>query len=191
MLVLFVQVVVMSYSQTFVTPKERLMSKSPSYVSRLYDHISFIADSSKSSETRDYYKNQTLELFIEQGNSFKENDIVNSGVKVDLISAYSKNAKSIPLKDYLDGLESHRYRKGNIAAVKIYVIDVGDLKKVDDDTYLCTWCYVLSFKGVRDSQPIYSDIARVKVNFYVSTYGEENIEDFLIKFGDMLVVENP
>lgn len=170
MLVLFVQVVVMSYSQTFETPKERLMPMSPSYVSRLYDKISFIADSSKSSEARDYYKNRTLEMFIEQGNPFKENDIVNSGVKVDVISAYRKNAKSIPLKDYLDGLESHIYRKGNISSVKIYIIDAGNLKKVDDDTYLCTSCYAMSLKEVRDSKSMYSDMARVKVNFYVQNY---------------------
>ena len=71
------------------------------------------------------------------------------------------------------------------------MIKIADLKKVDDNTYLCTSCYVMSIKRDSESKFIYSDMARVKVNFYVPYDGSENVEDFLIKLGDMSVVENP
>ncbi len=80
-------------------------------VAQMNDNISFMADKSKYVDTRKYYRQRALNLFIEKGEPFEEDGIHNSGVKIEISSIHRKKLVRRLMKDYLTGLINLRYSK--------------------------------------------------------------------------------
>lgn len=177
------------YAQSDAGITELMKQRAQQKVAQMNDNISFMADKSKSKDTRYYYRGKALNLFIEKGEPFEEEGIHNTGVKMETTSIYRKNPSRRLMKDYFTGLVNLRYSKVNIQSTKINEIQISDLQKVDDNKYVCTAYYEQVFVGYRDGKPIYKDRTRKKVKVYILSEETIDGEEFIVLLGDVTALE--
>ncbi len=178
-----------AYAQTDRGITELMKQRAQQKVAQMNDNISFMADKSKSLDTRNYYKKRALNLFIEKGEPFEEEGIHNTGVKMETTSIYRKKPSRRLMKDYFTGLVNLRYSKVDIQSTKVHEIEVSDLQKIDDNKYVCTAYFEQVFVGYRDGVPVYKDRTRKKVKVYI--LAEETIDgqEFIVLLGDVTALE--
>lgn len=61
-----------AFAQNDAGVSELMKQRAQQKVAQMNDNISFMADKSKSLDTRNYYKGRALNLFIEKGEPFEE-----------------------------------------------------------------------------------------------------------------------
>lgn len=133
-------------------PSELMKQRVQQKVAQLNDNISFMADKSKGTNTRNYYRKQALNLFIEKGEPYPENGITNTGVKMETTSLYRSKPSRKLMKDYFTGIINYQYSKVNIESTKVYEIEVSELQKIGENKYVCTACFEQVFSGYRDGK---------------------------------------
>lgn len=160
-------------------------------VAQMNDNISFMADKSKSLETRNYYREMALNLFIEKGEPFEDLDgIRNSGVKMETTSIYRKKPTRRLMKNYFTGLINLRYSKVDVQSTEAHNIKVGDLQKIDDDgNYVATAYFEQIFVAYMDGRIVYKDKTKKMVKVYV--FAEETIDgiEYIVRLGDVTAIE--
>lgn len=178
-----------AFAQSDAGISELMKQRAQQKVAQMNDNISFMADKSKSLDTRNYYKGRALNLFIEKGEPFEEEGIHNTGVKMETTSIYRKKPSRRLMKDYFTGLVNLRYSKVDIQSTKVHEIEVSDLQKIDENKYVCTAYFEQIFVGYRDGRPVYKDRTRKKVKVYI--LAEETIDgqEFIVLLGDVTALE--
>lgn len=160
-------------------------------VAQMNDNISFMADKSKDLDTRNYYREMALNLFIEKGEPFEDvGGIPNTGVKMETTSVYRKKPTRRLMKDYFTGLINLRYSKVDVQSTEARRIEVSDLQKIDDEgNYVATAYFEQIFVAYRDGRIVYKDKTRKKVKVYV--FAEETIDgtEFIVRLGDVTALE--
>lgn len=160
-------------------------------VAQMNDNISFMADKSKDLDTRNYYREMALNLFIEKGEPFEDvGGIPNTGVKMETTSVYRKKPTRRLMKDYFTGLINLRYSKVDVQSTEARCIEVSDLQKIDDEgNYVATAYFEQIFVAYRDGRIVYKDKTRKKVKVYV--FAEETIDrtEFIVRLGDVTALE--
>ena len=131
-------------------------------VKLMNDYVSFMADKSKSQETRYYYRKKALPLFIGKGYEYEENGVTKQGVMMQTTSVNRPGVvTNTLLRDYFSRLVNLRYSKVNITSTEIAGMKVSDLKKVDSSDnktlYMCTCQYVQYFRGEYGDGYVYAD----------------------------------
>ncbi len=121
------------------------------HVEIMNDYVSFMADKSKSQETRYYYRKKALPLFIGKGYEYEENGVTKRGVMMQTTSVNRPGVvTNTLLRDYFSRLVNLRYSKVNITSTEIAGMKVSDLKKVDSSDnktlYMCTCQYVQYYR---------------------------------------------
>lgn len=176
-------------AQTESQMNQLMKERGAQMVAQMNDNISFMADKSKSLDTRRYYKKKALKLFNGEGGPFEENGVMNTGVKMETTSKYRKKPVSKLMKDYFDGLINLRYSKVDIQSTKVNEIKVSDLQKVGENQYVCTAYFEQVFVGYRDGIPVYKDRTKKKVKVYITA--EETLDgtEFIVKLGDVKALE--
>ena len=120
------------------------------HVEIINDYVSFMADKSKSQETRYYYRKKALPLFIGNGYEYEENGVTKQGVMMQTTSVNRPGVTNTLLRDYFSRLVNLRYSKVNITSTEIAGMKVSDLKKVDSSDnktlYMCTCQYVVYYR---------------------------------------------
>ena len=186
---LFLMNGVTAFAQSDTGISELMKQRAQQKVAQMNDNISFMADKSKSLDTRNYYKRRALNLFIEKGEPYEEEGIPNTGVKMETTSIYRKKPSRRLMKDYFTGLVNLRYSKVDIQSTKVHEIEVSNLQIIDDNKYVCTAYFELVFVGYREGHPVYKDRTRKKVKVYI--LAEETIDgqDFIVLLGDVTALE--
>ena len=153
------------------------------------DYVTFMADKSKSLETRYYYRKKALSLFIGKGYEYEENGVTKQGVMMQTTSVNRPGVTNILLRDYFSRLVNLRYSKVNITSTAIAKIKVSDLKKVDSSDnktlYMCTCQYVQYFRGEYGDGYVYADKTTKRIVCYVEVEETEDGKEFMIKLGDV------
>ncbi len=170
-------------------PSELMKQRVQQKVAQLNDNISFMADKSKGTNTRNYYRKQALNLFIEKGEPYPENGITNTGVKMETTSLYRSKPSRKLMKDYFTGIINYQYSKVNIESTKVYEIEVSELQKIGENKYVCTACFEQVFSGYRDGKMVYSDRTRKKVKVYVFVDETVDRTEFIVMLGDVTALE--
>ncbi len=177
------------FAQTDAGISELMKQRIQQKVAQMNDNISFMADKSKDLNTRNYYKGRALSLFISKGEPFEVEGIQNSGVKMETTSIYRKKPSRRLMKDYFNGLINLRYSKVDIQSTKVHEIEVSQLQKIDDNTYVCTACFEQIFVGSRDGRPVYKDRTRKKVKVYILAEETLDRQEFMVLLGDVTALE--
>ena len=151
---LFLMIGVTAFAQSDASISELMKQRAQQKVAQMNDNISFMADKSKSLDTRNYYKRRALNLFIEKGEPYEEEGIHNTGVKMETTSIYRKKPSRRLMKDYFTGLVNLRYSKVDIQSTKVHEIEVSNLQKIDDNKYVCTAYFEQVFVGYREGHRI-------------------------------------
>lgn len=159
-------------------------------LSHLNDYMTFMADKSKSISTRANYREKALRLFIEDGEPFEEDGMLNSGVKMEITNIYRKKPVSRLVKDYFTGLINLRYPKVGIQSIQICYLKTSDIHKIDENKYVCTAIFKQITSRHNDGIPRYIEPTVKKITLYIST--EESIdgeEINCIKLGDVTAID--
>ena len=159
-------------------------------VKLMNDFVSFMADKSKSQETRYYYRKKALPLFIGEGYEYEENGVTKQGVMMQTTSVNRPGVvTNTLLRDYFSRLVNLRYSKVNITSTEIAGMKVSDLKKVDSSNnktlYMCTCQYVQYFRGEYGDGDVYADKTTKRIVCYVEVEKTEDGQEFMIKLGDV------
>lgn len=159
-------------------------------VKLMNDYVSFMADKSKSEETRYYYRKKALPLFIGKGYEYEENGVTKQGVMMQTTSANRPGVvTNTLLRDYFSRLVNLRYSKVNITSTEIAGMKVSDLKKVasSDNTtlYMCTCQYVQYFRGEYGDGRVYADKTTKRIACYVEEVITEDGLELMIMLGDV------
>lgn len=159
-------------------------------ITQLNDYISIMSDRTKSIETRNYYRDLALKLFIANGNAYETDGILDSGVKIEVLSIHKKNPVRRLLKDYFIGLVNFRYPKVNLQPIKVNGIEVIDYKKIDENNYeLSAYISQKSFVGMRDAKPMFTDGTRKKCKIHIHTENTGKDQEVIVLLGDVIALE--
>ncbi len=159
----------------------------PAKVALLHDYMSSMADKSKTPDSRKYYREKALELFVMQGEPYETEGMRHPGVKIVTVSTQPKKRTMRLVKDYFKMLEHLRYPQINIQTIDI--IELSDLKKIDNNIYVCTAYLATRFMGYHDGMPAYSDVTNRHLQIYISAEEEIDGHEFTVLFGDMTGTE--
>lgn len=158
-------------------------------INQLNDYISIMSDRTQPLDTRNYYKDIALGLFIANGDSYVEDSVLNTGAKIVVASGYKKNPVSRLLKDYFTGLVNLRYPKVNILPINVDEIEIIDYKMVDDSNYEVTAYYSQSFAGMRDGKPMFRDVTRKKCKIHILIESTCDGPHAIVLLGDINAIE--
>lgn len=169
---------------------EEKLFRAKERVKLMNDYVSFMADKSKSQETRYYYRKKALPLFIGKGYEYEENGVTKQGVMMQTTSVNRPGVvTNTLLRDYFSRLVNLRYSKVNITSTEIAEMKVSDLKKVDSSDnktlYMCTCQYVQYFRGEYGDGYVYADKTTKRIVCYVEVEETEDGQEFMIKLGDV------
>ena len=170
--------------------EELFLQRAKERVKLMNDFVSFMADKSKSQETRYYYRKKALPLFIGKGYEYEENGVTKQGVMMQTTSVNRPGVvTNTLLRDYFSRLVNLRYSKVNITSTEIAGMKVSDLKKVDSSNnktlYMCTCQYVQYFRGEYGDGYVYADKTTKRIVCYVEVEKTDDGQEFMIKLGDV------
>ena len=160
-------------------------------VGQMTDNISFMADKKKEYDTRMFYREVALNLFIGQGGPYQYMGEQRKGVIMETTSLYRSRPTRRLMRDYFEGLVNLKYSQVVIESTQTYDIEVSDLKKVPgkDNLYVCTACFEQLFMGYRDGRVVYGDRTRKEVTAYVRMDEVYNDYEFIVMLGDVTAKE--
>ncbi len=166
---------------------EMLKMRVQEMVAQMNDNISFMADKSKDYDTRMFFRQVALKLFIGEGGPFKYMGEERKGVIMETTSLYRSRPTRRLMKDYFEGLVNLKYSRVDIQSTQTYDIEVSDLKKVpgEENLYVCTACFEQLFMGYRDGRVIYGDRTRKEVVAYVRLDEVYDGYEFIVMLGDV------
>lgn len=158
-------------------------------VKQMCDYIEFMANPENGYDVRYRYKGKAVRLFVANCEPYEEEGIQRRGVEMEVTSTLRKKPRRRLMKDYFTGLMNMRYSKVQIESSDIHAIQLSELRKIDNNTFVCTAVFVQVFIGYRDGIPVYSDRTKKSVKCYV--YKEETIEgdEYIVKLGDTKALE--
>lgn len=168
---------------------DMLKRRAAQKVGQMCDYIELIANPENSVKARAYYRDNALNLFINGGEAYEENGRQKDGVRMEVTSVNRKGKTSRLIKDYLNGLMNMKYSKVTISTTDVANIRVSDLKKIDDDTYMCTCYFEQTFCGYRDGKPVYRDITRKKVQCFLKAEPTEEGTEYIVMLGDITALD--
>lgn len=158
-------------------------------VAQMNDFISFMGDKKKSVTTRENYKKKALNLFVGNGYSYTENGVRKEGVEMETTSKNRRGVTHRLMRDYFEHLKNLRYSDVKITSTEVAAIKVSNLRKISDDTYVCTCQYDQTFVGYRDGRPAYKDITTKRCECYVTVEKTEEGVEYVVKLGNVTALE--
>lgn len=176
-------------AQTQVALNEQVKRKVQEMVSQMNDYISSMANPKKDRETRGFYREQALNLYIGKGYEYEDDGVEKEGVLMEVSSVNRKTPKSRLTRTYFTGLMNMSYSAVEIETTKCYEIQVSNLKKVGDNEYVCTCDFEQVFRGFRDSRVVYGDKVRKRIKCYVIVDDTEDGWEYRILLGDTSALE--
>jgi len=146
-------------------------------------------------ETRMYYRDAALKLFIANGDEYteyvgdEERTIAGVMMQTTSINRPNQKPKSTLMKTYLRNLANLRYSDVVITSTDVSNIKVSSLRKIDEDKYVCTCYFTQTFIGYKDGIPVYKDRTSKYVKCYVYPEATEDGMEYIIRLGDVYATD--
>lgn len=169
--------------------EEMIIRRAKEKVAQMNDYISFMASKKKSTETRKWYKEKALNLFIGKGYDYEENDERKEGVMMEVTSKRRVEPRKIFMRDYFDNVIRLRYSDVEISSTDIPHIKATKLKKIGDNLYECTCQYTQVFRAYKDGRLAYIDTTVKRIKCYVFKEDTEDGAEFIVLLGDVSAID--
>lgn len=146
-------------------------------------------------QTRMYYRDAALKLFIANGNEYteyvgtEERNIAGVMMQTTSVNRPNQKPKSTLMKTYLYNLANLKYTNVVISSTDVANIKVSSLRKIDENTYVCTCYFTQTFIGYRDGIPVYKDRTSKYVKCYVYPESTEDGMEYIIRLGDVFATD--
>jgi hypothetical protein len=170
---------------------EAFKERTGQMIEELQNNLSVLGSKEKSNETKQVYKEQTLKLFMGEGDAYKDTTYGNEHPAVHMQVSVLRNGietkSNIPLKKYLSNLIRLRYAKVKITQAETYRLS--NLYKVGDH-YEAVATIFQKFCGYDlDGKMKYCDVTKKTIHIYIVPGEDWEGKFWDIKFGDIDVVE--
>lgn len=169
--------------------QDMLRRRAAQKVGQMCDYIEFMANPSNQLKTRKYYRTRALSLFINRGEAYEEDGRLKEGVLMEITSVNKKKPVRRLMKNYFTGLMNMNYEKVEISSTEVSEIEVGKLRPIAENEYVCTCYFEQVFCGYRDGRPIYRDITRKRVECRVLVEQTEDGEEYIVMLGDVTAID--
>lgn len=177
-------------ASTMADFQEMLTKRAKERVGQMNDNIAYMADKDKKLKIRNYFRTKALNLFIGRGESYTLGNIESDGVKMQTTSVYNKKPRPQLMTTYFTKLINLNYVDVEIQGTDIVDMDVSQLRKIDDDLYACSVCFVQKFRGIRgDGRPDYVDRTRKEATVYVVFEETVDSKEPAVYIGDVYARE--
>lgn len=170
---------------------ERLKRSYGENLRRLRDYIEYMADSHQKTSNRRYYLSAALNMFIGRGNSYEEDGLTCDGATISVYSANGSSCSKYLVKHFLSNLINRMdHPEYTVIGEDIYSLNVCEFRPLSDDLYVndvyasLSTCY-----GHRGGRPVYKDISRKRVKWYVKVEHTEDGDEYEVLLGDIIVIE--
>lgn len=152
------------------------------------DYISYMGSKNNPTDTRKFYGEKALNLFIGKGYDYKDDGITKEGVMMQTTSATRDTTTTTLLRIYFDRLISLHYTKVVITSTEVADMKVSDLKKIGKNLYVCTCQYVQYFCGYIGEDKAYGDITTKRITCYIMEEDTEDGKEYMILLGDVQAI---
>ena len=177
-------------AQIFTNAQEDMArQRAAEVVAQMNDYVSFMARKDYSVNIRNRYRTQALHLYVGKGYSYELNGENRDGVIMEVSSVTKNTIKKQLIRNYFTNLINLRYKDVKITNTEVAEMKLSNLKKVDDNMYVCTCQFVMVFEGRTDRNFVYKDKTTkrikcfVRVDEVVDEDGEKSLE-FMVRLGD-------
>ena len=177
-------------AQIFTNAQEDMArQRAAEVVAQMNDYVSFMARKDYSVNIRNRYRTQALNLYVGKGYSYELNGENRDGVIMEVSSVTKNTIKKQLIRNYFTNLINLRYKDVKITNTEVAEMKLSNLKKVDDNMYVCTCQFVMVFEGRTDRNFVYKDKTTkrikcfVRVDEVVDEDGEKSLE-FMVRLGD-------
>lgn len=177
-------------AQIFTNAQEDMArQRAAEVVAQMNDYVSFMARKDYSVNIRNRYRTQALNLYVGKGHSYELNGENRDGVIMEVSSVTKNTIKKQLIRNYFTNLINLRYKDVKITNTEVAEMKLSNLKKVDDNMYVCTCQFVMVFEGRTDRNFVYKDKTTkrikcfVRVDEVVDEDGEKSLE-FMVRLGD-------
>lgn len=153
-------------------------------VALMNSYIKYMADKRNKYSTRQYYSTKALPLFIGKGNAYTLDGEKHTGVVMQTTSTNNDEVKTTLMKEYFKHLIDLKYTDVKITSTSPAEMKVSDLKKIAENTYVCTCQYVQYFYGYRDGVLVYKDRTTKRIECIIEFEPTEDGREPIIRLGD-------
>ena len=154
-------------------------------VAQLGDYLNYMADKNNSLKSRQYYRKKALKLFIGNGEPYTIGSRHFPAVSMQTTSLRNRTPKTQPMAEYFTHLINLRYEQVSLETTEVAQIKVSDLRKIDDDTYVCTANFEQWFVGKRREGGYYKDKTNKSVQVYVKVEDTIDNPEYIILLGNI------
>lgn len=157
------------------------------------DYLSIIGNPKNDMNVRRYYASEALALFVNNGDSFIVDGKVFRGAQIEVVNKFRSRRAVRLVKDYMNMLLSMRCGKMTIEDATFAIVDTKDLVLDNmNGKFKATATIEQTFQGVRDGVPVYRDITRRTIQFYLDKDYVESLErtPYVVLLVDIRVNEN-
>lgn len=159
----------------------------------LNDCLSFLSQEDRSADIKDYYMNQALSLFVNNGEPFSVDSMKYEGSYIVMKSAYRNKSVKRKIKDYLQGVMNLRYAPIDFSTMKIptlpMLIDMKSFVKCGDNLYKFTTTITRELAGYIDGTPVYKDIDPFEYSIYIGIMETIAGKEYVIYLSDIEIEE--
>lgn len=177
-------------AQIFTNAQEDMArQRAAEVVAQMNDYVSFMARKDYSVNIRNRYRTQALNLYVGKGYSYELNGENRDGVIMEVSSVTKNTIKKQLIRNYFTNLINLRYKDVKITNTEVAEMKLSNLKKVDDNMYVCTCQFVMVFEGRTDRNFVYKDKTTKRIKCFVRADevvdedGEKSLE-FMVRLGD-------
>lgn len=164
---------------------EMLQSRAKEKVALMNSYISYMADKRNNYNTRQYYSEKALALFIGKGYSYSLDGIKHEGVLMQTTSTNTKKTSTSLMRRYFESLINLHYTDVKITSTSVVDMKVSDLKKIGPNLYVCTCQYVQYFYGYRDGSLVYKDRTTKRIECIIEAEETEDGIEYVVQLGDV------
>lgn len=157
---------------------------------QLQDYIEYMANPQQKVNNRRYYRTAALNLFVGQGNSYEKDGLIYDGVTVSVYSANGSSCKKYLVKQFLSNLINRLDHPKYTINREVISLDVCEFRPISDDLYISDVYVSLSTcYAHHNGKPLYKDITRKRINWYVKVEQTEDGDEYEVLLGDIIVIE--
>jgi hypothetical protein len=154
-------------------------------VALMNSYIKYMADKKNKKQTREYYAEKALALFIGKGYSYTLDSIKHDGVMMQTTSTNTNKVTSSLIRIYFQHLIGLKYTDIKVTSTSVANMKVSDIKKISANKYVCTCQYVQYFYGYRDGCLIYRDRTTKRIECLLEAEVTDGGPEYIVQLGDV------
>jgi hypothetical protein len=164
---------------------DEFREKAVTVIKEFMDYVVVLAAKDKKADTKQFFKTETLKLFVHNGEKIKGEQAM---MQVSEVKNGKESVKTITIKQYVEALIKLKYSQAEIKFAETFY--VSNFYKVGENKYTATATIFQKFTGYNaDGTAKYTDITKKTIEIEVELVEDMYGKRWDVKLKDVEVVE--